>query len=165
MGGFVLPHVAMGTLIIRHRTTLRGSPKEETIIRISQAFSVILLSILTLHSGLLGQSARADDHLVTSADLHKMLLDSADSRERDAGKIQKFLSSDTARRALGENQHLLQKVEKALPYLSDEELKRLASQTEQIEQDVAAGSLTNQQLTYIIIALAVAVIILVIIAA
>jgi len=94
-----------------------------------------------------------------------MLLDSANSREKDTGKIQKFLSSDSTHKALGGNQHLLRKVEKALPYLSDEELKRLASQTEKIEQDIAAGSLTNQQLTYIIIALATAVIILVIVAA
>ena len=130
--------------------------------RVSCAF---LLFILMLHSGLLGQSARGEDHLVTSADLHKTLLDSANSRETDIGKIQKFLSLDSTRRALGENQHLRHKVEKALPYLSDEELKRLASQTQKIEQDVVAGSLTNQQLTYIIIALATAVIILIIVAA
>lgn len=135
------------------------------MIRSSQALCVILLSILTLHPGLLGQSAQADDHLVTSAELHKMLLDSANSREKDTGKIQKFLSSDSTQKAFGGNQHLLRKVEKALPYLSDEELKRLASQTEKIEQDIAADSLTNQQLTYIIIALATAVIILVIVAA
>lgn len=81
----------------------------------SQALCVILLSVLALHSGLLGQSARADDHLVTSAELHKMLLDSDNSREKDTDKIQKFLSSDSTHKALGENQHLLRKVEKALP--------------------------------------------------
>ena len=124
-----------------------------------------MLFILTLQSGLFGQSARADDHLVTSADLHKMLLNSANSRQDDIGKIQKFFSSDSTHRVLGENQHVLVKVEKALPYLSDEELKRLAAQTQKIEQDVAAGSLTNQQLTYIIIALATAVIMLIIVAA
>lgn len=135
------------------------------MIRSSQVICAILLSILTLHSGLFGQSVRADGHLVTSADLHKLLLDKANSRDEDTGRIKEFLSSDRTRRALGENQHLLRKVEKALPYLSDEELKRLASQTEKIEQDIAAGSLTNQQLTYIIIALVTAVVILIIIAA
>jgi hypothetical protein len=139
--------------------------EEETMIRSSQVFCAIFLSLFTLHSGLLGQSVRAEDHLVTSTDLHKMLLDSANSREKDTSKIQNFFSSDSTRRALGENQHLIRKVEKALPYLSDEELKQLALQTDKIERDVAAGSLTNQQLTYLVIALVTAVIILVIIVA
>ena len=123
-----------------------------------------MLFVLALYSGFFGQSARADDHLVTSADLHQMLLNSANSRQDDIGRIQKFLSSDSTHKALGRNNHLLVKVEKALPYLSDEELKRLAVQTQKFDQDVAAGSLTNQQLTYIIIALATAVIILIIVA-
>jgi hypothetical protein len=125
----------------------------------------LFLFVLVLGSGLFRGTARADDHLVTPADLHKMLMDSANSREDNIGKIQKFLSSDLTNRALGERKSLLTKVDKALPYLSDDELKQLASQTQQIEGDVAAGALTNQQITYIIIALATAVIILILVAA
>ena len=57
------------------------------------------------------------------------------------------------------------KIEKAFPQLSDEELARLALQTDKIQNDLAAGALTNQQLTYMTIALATAVIILIIVAA
>jgi hypothetical protein len=56
-------------------------------------------------------------------------------------------------------------VEKAIPLLNDEELDRLASQCSQVESDISAGALSNQEITYIIIALATAVIILVIVVA
>ena len=57
------------------------------------------------------------------------------------------------------------KVEKAIPLLNDEELSRLASQCRQVESDISAGALSNQEITYILIALATAVIILVIVVA
>ena len=57
------------------------------------------------------------------------------------------------------------KVEKAIPLLNDEELSRLASQCNQVERDISAGELNNQEMTYILIALATAVIILVLVAA
>jgi hypothetical protein len=49
--------------------------------------------------------------------------------------------------------------------LSPEELARLATKTNQIQTDFAAGALTNQQLTYIVIALGTAVLVLLIVAA
>ena len=57
------------------------------------------------------------------------------------------------------------KVDQAIATLSPEELARLATRTNQIQKDFAAGALTNQELTYIVIALATAVLILVIVAA
>jgi hypothetical protein len=56
-------------------------------------------------------------------------------------------------------------VEKAIPLLNDEELSRLASQCNQVERDISAGELNNQDITYILIALAAAVIVLVLVAA
>jgi hypothetical protein len=50
--------------------------------------------------------------------------------------------------------------------LNDKELARLAAQAEKVQADVAAGALDNhQQISYIIIALATAVLILVIVVA
>jgi hypothetical protein len=57
------------------------------------------------------------------------------------------------------------KVRQAVSFLSDEELARLAARATRIENDFAAGALNNQQITYILIALATAVVILVIVAA
>jgi len=49
--------------------------------------------------------------------------------------------------------------------LPDEELARLAARTEKVRKDFAAGALTNQQITYIIIALATALIVVIIVVA
>ena len=57
------------------------------------------------------------------------------------------------------------KVVNALNLLSDEEVARLAARSTKIQKDVAAGVLSNQEITYILIALATAVLILVIVEA
>jgi hypothetical protein len=49
--------------------------------------------------------------------------------------------------------------------LEDADLSRLAERARSYQADVAAGALNNQQITYILIALGTAVIILVIVAA
>lgn len=55
------------------------------------------------------------------------------------------------------------KVEKAVPALSDQEVAQLAARTNKIQSDFAAGALTNEQLTYIVIALATAVVVILIV--
>ena len=52
-------------------------------------------------------------------------------------------------------------MQKAVATLSPDELARLASRTNQLQRDFAVGALTNQELTYIVIALAAAVIVLI----
>ena len=54
---------------------------------------------------------------------------------------------------------------KAIATLSPDELARLSARTTEIQNDFAAGALTNEQLTYIVIALATAVIVLIIVKA
>jgi len=110
-------------------------------------------------------SLLADEHAVSPADLHQVLVDSAQTRHTNVETIQKFFSSEVAKKTLSRRMMNFSKVEKAIPLLGDEELSRLASQCRQVENDIAAGALTNQEITYILIALATAVVILVIIAA
>jgi hypothetical protein len=97
--------------------------------------------------------------------MHQSLVDSAKARQSNLAKVQRFFSSEVVQKTLASAQTDLKKVERALPELSDEELARLASQTDKIETDIAAGALNNQEITYILIALATAVVILVIVAA
>ena len=54
---------------------------------------------------------------------------------------------------------------KGIPRLSDEEPARLARHTDKIQNDLAVGAITGEQLTYIIIALVTAVAILISVAA
>ena len=45
--------------------------------------------------------------------------------------------------------------------MNSDELAKLAVQTRQVQSDFAAGALTNQQITYILIALGTAVVVLI----
>jgi len=118
--------------------------------------------------GVLGASTQnllGEDHVVRSADLHKAITNIAGARQTNLNKVQKFFSSELAQTSFKKTKFDFAKVEKAVPFLSDAELARLASQSDKIQNDFAAGALTNQQLTYLIIALATAVVILIIVAA
>jgi hypothetical protein len=107
----------------------------------------------------------AEDHVVKTADLHKAIVTATEARQGNLAKVQKFFSTEPAKKALKNAKVDLVQIEKAIPHLSDQELARLANQTDKIQNDFAAGTLTNEQITYIIIALATAVIILVLVAA
>ena len=112
-----------------------------------------------------GQRLFADDHAVTAADLHQALVDSATTRQTNAETVQKFFKSEVVQKTLGHQIVNAAKVEKAIPLLNDEELGRLAAQCQRVESDISAGELNNQEMTYILIALATAVIILVLVIA
>jgi hypothetical protein len=111
------------------------------------------------------QKLVAEDHLVKTADLHRAIVTAAEARQDNQAKVQRFFSTEPAKKALRNAKVDLVQIEKAIPHLSDQELARLANQTEKIQKDFAAGALTNEQITYIIIALATAVIILVLVVA
>lgn len=110
-------------------------------------------------------SQTTSDHIVPVPDLHQAVRAAAQARQDHLTKLDKFFSSEPARKAFETVKLDPAKVSQALAFLSDDELARLAAQSEKIQHDVAAGALTNQQITYILIALGTAVIILVIVAA
>src|SRR5579875_21623 len=81
------------------------------------------------------QMLSAQDHVVSTRGLHQALVKSSATRQTDISKIERFFSS------------------------------QLARQTDRIQNDFAAGALSNEQLTYIIIALATAVVVILILKA
>jgi hypothetical protein len=105
-----------------------------------------------------------EDHLVSRSDLHGTIVKSAKTRQANLEKVQRFFSSERVRQTLTTStQTDLKKVENAIPLLNDQELARLAAQTEKVQADLAGGELNNQQITYIIIALATAVVVLILV--
>jgi hypothetical protein len=73
------------------------------------------------------------------------------ARQANAGRLEKFLSSEAARSAMSSAKLDAAKVSKAVAFLSDQELARLAAQADRIDNDIAAGRLTTTQVTYIIL--------------
>jgi len=127
--------------------------------------SLIMLLLAMGVWPVLAQTAAAGDHIVTAPELHRVVRTAAQARQENLAKVEKFFSSEPARKAFETVKLDSTKVSQALTGLSDEELARLAAQSEKIQNDVTAGLLTNQQITYILIALGTAVLILVLVAA
>ena len=123
------------------------------------AFAMILLPAAAQAAA---TQTKAPQHAVSVADLQKDIAASAATRQANEAKIQKFLSTPQARDAMKKAGVNYEVVKQAVPQLSSDELASLAARATKAQQQFDAGALTNQQLTYIIIALATAVIIIVI---
>ncbi len=123
--------------------------------------SVVLIAVLTCV--LMCPCATADEHVVKPSELRAAIVEAARTRQDNLDRVHRFFSSEPAAKVL-KNAHLDPvKIERAVSQLDDQELAGLASRTGQIQGDLAAGALTTQQLTYIVIALATAVIVLIIV--
>ncbi len=109
------------------------------------------------------QDLLAQEHVVTSSELQRQTITAAQSRQEKIQNVQKFFASERAQKALKSARIDYQKVQKAVAQMSDQELTQLAAKTATTQKDFAAGALTNQELTYIIIALATAVLVIIIV--
>jgi len=128
-------------------------------------FMIVLMLLTAGVLPLLSQTTSDGDHIVSARDLQQAMRASGQARQDNLAKIDRFFSSDPARKAFEAAKLDPAKASHAVNLLSDEELARLAARTDKLQHDVTAGALSNQQITYILIALATAVIILVIVAA
>src|SRR5436309_10041950 len=106
---------------------------------------------------LIPQFGAAQAPVVSPSELRQAIMDAAQTRQKNLDDVRSFFSSEPIRSALKSGKVDYQKVDKAVATLSPEEVARLAAKTNQIQKDFAAGALTNQELTYIVIALATAV--------
>src|SRR5215510_8289023 len=122
--------------------------------------------IFTLSFVLLIPSVLAAQMLAVSpSELQEAIKNSAQKQQKNRKDVEAFFSSEPARKALKVGKIDYQRVQTAVATFSPEELARLAARTNQLQQDFAGGVLNNQQMTYAIIALATAVLVLIIVAA
>lgn len=105
----------------------------------------------------------AEDHVVPASELHRDAAAVTQTREANIAKAERFFKSEPAENALHSFKMDGDQVMKAVPMLSDDELAGLASRIDSAQTDFAAGSLDNEHITYIIIALAATVIVLVLV--
>ncbi|MGH9632687.1 MAG: hypothetical protein ACRD7E_30650 [Bryobacteraceae bacterium] len=107
----------------------------------------------------------AGEHVVPTAELHKQIMSASDARKSNLDQVRRVLGSEPARKALEAVKVDGAQLQKSVALLSDEELANLSARSQQIERDIAGGALNNQEITYILIALVTAVVILVIVVA
>jgi hypothetical protein len=116
---------------------------------------------LIVTSILMSQMAYAQEPQVTRDELKQALVRSANARKENLAQVRSFFSSDVAQKAFNTAKLDSGRIDKAVSALDADELAKLAAQTRQVQNDFAAGTLTNQQITYILIALGTAVIVLI----
>src|SRR5579862_4654621 len=119
---------------------------------------LVALTTITL---MISQIAYAQAPVVSKDELKQALVDSGRTRKENLDQVRSFFSGDIPAQALKSAHIDPERVQKAVTSLDDNELAKLADQTRHVQNDFAAGALTNEQITYILIALATAVIVLI----
>jgi hypothetical protein len=107
---------------------------------------------------------QAQQHLVPLGDVQQKAVEQSQARAADLNKLLSAFENPAARQALSAAGLNEGRLRQSAALLSDEELARLATRADRASNDFAAGVLNNQEITYILIALATAVIILVLVA-
>ena len=117
--------------------------------------ALVLLSLLVC------PLAYTQGPIVTQDELKQALVDSTKSRKENLDQVRHFFSSEATAKALKSANLDSKRLDRAVSTLNADELAKLAATTRHLDADFAAGSLTNEQLTYIVIALATAVVVLI----
>jgi hypothetical protein len=99
--------------------------------------------------------------VVASSELHDAIRKASEQKQKNLAEVRSFFADAHVRDVLSKGGIQSDRVEKAVSTMDADSIARLAAETSKIQNDFAAGALTNQQITYIIIALATAVIVLV----
>jgi hypothetical protein len=106
-------------------------------------------------------SIMAQTHVVSPSDIHKELVNSAQTRRENQQKVKDLFSSEKTRKAMEAAQINPEKVDTAISTLSDEELARLAARADNLDKDFAAGRISDRDLLIIILGIAALVLIIV----
>lgn len=110
---------------------------------------------------LMGGNLTAAEHIVPAARLHDAVAKRQTASRENKAELLRLLSRPEAQTALASAGMEFRRVEQAVALLDDESAARLAQRARTANQDFAAGALSNQMLTYIVIALGAAVIVLI----
>ena len=103
----------------------------------------------------------AQAHVVSPADLQREIISAAKTRQDRVDQITQFLSSEKANKAFSSTGINARQVTTAIPTLSDEELAQLSARANKAQADFAAGTITDHDLTLIILAIAILVLLIV----
>ena len=118
-------------------------------------FIALLICLMAMPGNL-----RAAEHVIDNEELQDAINDAAKIREDNLQQLQNFLATPEIESILKKNSIDLNKVNQATAQLSDEELAKLAAQSQQIQKDFAGGFLSNRELMFLVIILAFVVLVI-----
>jgi hypothetical protein len=103
----------------------------------------------------------AQNHVVSPSELQKEVVAASQTRQHNIEALQQFLSTPAAEKAIKSAQMDPRQVKTAVSALDDQDLAQLAARANKAQNDFAAGSLSDRDLIWIIVAIAVIVLIIV----
>ncbi len=107
-------------------------------------------------------TAAATEHVVPLQEMEGRIATQATQRRANLDKVAAFLSMGRVEEAMRSAKLEPNQIRAATGVLSDEELAKLAARTERVREDIRGGALTNTQLTYAVIALVTALVVVII---
>jgi len=119
--------------------------------------TLILVILLALPPSLRGQQ----QHVVSSADIRKELVNATQTRRQNREKVRDLFSSKAAQDALKKAGIDPGQVNAGISTLSDAELARLAARAETAQADFAAGRISDRDLIIILVVIAIVILIIV----
>ncbi|MGH9689164.1 MAG: hypothetical protein ACRD5K_18995 [Candidatus Acidiferrales bacterium] len=127
--------------------------------RIIQYTLILLLASVLL----VPQDAFAEppSHVVSSANLQRDIASASAARQQNIKEVETFLARPGARQALESANIDYRQVKDAVPQLNNQELARLAKISQNAQNQFTAGSLSDRDLIWILIGVAVIILIVV----
>jgi hypothetical protein len=127
---------------------------------ISLPLGILFVSLLTI-SFACPRQAFAQDHVVAPSDLQKDVAGASATRQKNQTRLEDFVSSPEAQRALKSAHIDTGQVKNAIPQLSDDDLAQLSAKAEKARRDFSAGRMSDRDLLIILIAVAALILIIV----
>ncbi len=100
------------------------------------------------------------DHLVSPEALQQSLVDSSATRQREITNLTQLVSLPAAERAIRDAHMNPEEVQRAIPTLSDEELASLSARAANVQQKIAGGNLSTDELLIIVLIAAIVIIVI-----
>jgi len=130
-------------------------PKVATRI-IDLAFILLLAFVMVVP-----QAALAQKHVVSPSQLQRDVASASAVRRQNIAEVEQSLSTAESRQALQSRHIDYKQVRNAVPELSNQELAHLAKISRDAQQNFAAGTISNRDLLWILVAVAVIILIVV----
>ncbi len=115
-----------------------------------------LFIVFVLPSSMLAQS-----HVVSQKEIHKELIDATQTRQKNQEKVGRLMATDEAVKAMESAGMSPEKISGAISTLNDAELARLAARADKLEEDFAAGRLSDRDLLFVVLGIAALILIIV----
>ena len=130
--------------------------------RLKRLVSGLAMVFVLSLSGSAARGQGQQNHVVSLDELSKDSASPSETRQANEAAIRQVLSSDAGQRVLQSAKVDYTKVDQAVGQLSDGDVAKLAERSREVQQDFAAGSLTDRDLLVILI---IALLVIVLIAA